>query len=274
MNLRYLLTGVIRRHLPLPLLFVIMRLRGDGNGAEKNPDPIMNELTARLAHYDISISDKHILELGSGRYARLALRMLAQGARHVTLVDFYALPLDNPQHQHILHTDCAQLGLDFADACKRITVMNTDFLATVAPPDLDKPDYITSLAVLEHVRDPATILQKCYEWLRPGGQTFHVVDLRDHNLQFQYPFEMLAYSDSFWERWLNQPGGFHLNRWRAPDYAEAVRQAGFQMIKCRTTITDVEGLQKLLWRIHPQFHRYNTAQLAVQGIELWGVKPL
>ena len=271
-NLRYLLTGVVRRYLPPPVLFGIMRLRGDGNGAEGEPDRNADSLISSMHAQGIEITGRHLLELGSGRYARQALYLLAHGARHVTLVDLYATPLSDLKHRALLHADCLRLGLDPAQVLAHITICTGDFLQLPLPNPSERPDLIFSVAVMEHVRDPEAILQCCYTWLPLGGQTFHIIDLRDHNMQFRYPFEMLTYSDEFWHQWLDQPGGFHLNRWRSLDYAEAIKRAGFTQICCETMMADREGLCAVEQRLASHFRRYGADQLAIQGIALTGLK--
>src|SRR6185436_4320495 len=99
MNLKYLCIGVVRRHVPVKLLFAIMKWRGDGNGAESTPRAYLADWRERLAKHGAGLEGKHVLEIGSGRYARLALHLLAAGARRVTLVDLYAVALHDPEHR-------------------------------------------------------------------------------------------------------------------------------------------------------------------------------
>ncbi|MBP1467311.1 class I SAM-dependent methyltransferase [Candidatus Chloroploca sp. M-50] len=273
-NLPYLLTGIIRRHLPPPILFGIMKLRGDGNSSEQSPDQNAVDLEETLTQTGIAIEGQHILEVGSGRYARLALRLLAKGARRVTLVDLYAVPLNEPNHHAILRQDCAELGLDVEQSVEKISIFRADFLQLPIPEPEDRPDLVMSVAVLEHVLNPKAILETSYQWLNPEGKTFHIVDLRDHNMQFRYPFEMLTYSDAFWQEWLDQPDGFHLNRWRAPDYIGALTQSGFIKTACKPTMQDHDGLSAVYHRLADRFRCYDQEQLAIQGVMLVGSKPV
>lgn len=273
MNLRYVLTGVVRRHLPAPLLFRIMRLRGDGSGGEQAPDAVFQEWQTWIAGAGISLQGQHVVEIGSGRYARIALRLLKAGARRVTLVDFYALPLDHPAQGATLLEDCRRLGLDWADVGARIRTISGDILS-LGPEALGEPaDLVFSSAVLEHVRDPRAILARCQEWLRPGGLTFHMVDLRDHNFQFRYPFEMLAYSDETWERWLDLRGGFHVNRWRAHDHLQALADAGFEQITYVPIRHDQAAARAIRRRLDERFRRLPEKLLGIQMIVLYGRKP-
>src|SRR5438876_5682084 len=105
MNLKYIYVGVLRPHVPARLLFAVMKWRGDGNAAESIPGVCLADLRERLAKHGASLEGKRVLEIGSGRYARLGLHLLAAGARRVTLVDLYAVPVDQPHHRTLLLHD-------------------------------------------------------------------------------------------------------------------------------------------------------------------------
>jgi SAM-dependent methyltransferase len=272
MNLKYISIGIIRRHMPEKVLFAIMKRRGSGNVAESAPDSYFATWCEQLASHGLRLAGKHVLELGSGRYARLALRMLAAGASRVTLVDFYAVSLDEPNHRAMLAMDCATLGLDCDDALARIDVFRDDFRALPIPVRERKVDLITSSAVLEHVQDPDAILACCYQWLKTGGLAYHVIDLRDHNLGFKYPFEMLTFSDAVWHRWIDLCGGFHLNRWRASDYVQAMSDAGFVNVRYEALQQDLEGLRAILPRLHGRFRTIHEDMLAILGLSVFGQK--
>jgi SAM-dependent methyltransferase len=274
MNVYYLLSGLVRRQVPLSFLFFIMKLRGHGNTAEQSPNESFQQWQAQLSCSGISLQDRHVVEIGSGRYARLALRMLKAGARRVTLIDFYALPLEHTDQEATLRADCSSLGLDWDDVLARVQTISGD-ITSLGPEALGEPtDLVVSTAVLEHVRDPQAILACCHSWLRPGGVTFHMVDLRDHNFHFRYPFEMLTYSDATWDRWLNLRGGFHVNRWRAHDHLRALANAGFEMITYDVIQSDALGLRSMQHRVDRRFRGLPEKLLAIQMIYLYGIKPM
>src|SRR2546427_2371748 len=140
MNLKYICIGVVRRHVPARLLFAVMKWRGDGNAAERTPGACLADWRERLAKYGASLGGKHVLEVGSGRYARLGLHLLAAGARRVTLVDIYAVPVDEPDHRALLVRDCADVGLDIDYALARIHVIQEDFAKLAVPDAKSKVD--------------------------------------------------------------------------------------------------------------------------------------
>ncbi|MBN1992340.1 MAG: methyltransferase domain-containing protein [Anaerolineae bacterium] len=265
---------VLRRQIPDRLFFAMMKLQAAGlgdNASEECPDAIFGQWRERLEALNLNFQGKHIVEFGSGRYARAALRWLAAGASQVTLLDLYAVPLDAEEHRLMLANDCSRLGLELDDVLERIKVIRGDLMTWPIPPAPQKADLLTSGAVLEHVQNPELALVKCREWLKPGGVTYHAIDLRDH--YFDYPFEMLTFSVEVWERWLNPKGGFYLNRWRVPDYVQAMRQAGFVNISYDVFLQDEPGLREIRPRLNRQFQEISEKELSVLGIYLYGEAP-
>jgi SAM-dependent methyltransferase len=273
MNLKYIIPGIVRRFVPEQVLFAGMKLRGNGSRGEHEPARYFAEWQEHFKARGISLADRHILDVGSGRYARFALWMLAAGARRITLIDLYALPLDSAEHQELLKQDCTTLGLDLADMMTRIDIIQSDFTHLPIPAPEQQVDLVISSTALEHVHDPAQILAHCYAWLKPGGVTCHFVDLRDHNLSFRYPFEMLTFSDQVWGRWFNLRGGFHVNRWRTPEYLRAMDAVGFEAVSYERVGEDSAGLQKILPRLNARFQNITPDMLAILGIYLYGKKP-
>jgi SAM-dependent methyltransferase len=273
MNIKYVCLGIVRRHIPEKLLFAIMKRRGDGSLAESAGDSYLAMWQEQLHMRGRDFAQQRVLEVGSGRYARFALQMLAAGASQVTLIDLYAEPLDEPSHRAMLARDCERLGLDYGEVCARICVIRADISELPPPPPERQADIVISHAVLEHVRDPKAILACCASWLKPGGLTYHMIDLRDHNLQFQYPFEMLTFPDRIWDRWLDLRGGFHLNRWRASDYLRAAGEAGFVHVGYEPILENAVGLQEVLPRLQERFREAPAHLLAVLSMYLYGEKP-
>jgi len=274
MNLWYVLIGIVRRVVPASWLFTIMRLRGDGSLAETSPEEYYADCWRdRLAQRGQSINGKRVLEVGSGRYARMALQWLAAGAKEVTLVDLYATSVEDAAHRALLEQDCMALGLTVDDALSRIQVIRGDFVSLSYPDFVHQYDLVLTSAVLEHVRDPQDIFTSCWHWLKPSGVTYHLVDLRDHNLAFQYPFEMLTFSDSFWNRWIDLRGGFHLNRWRVPDYLSAMYQVGFVQVESEPVVSDLAGLRAVYPRLQPKYRTIDSTTLAVLMLYIYGEKP-
>jgi len=274
MNWKYLLIGLMRPYVPAKVLFAITKWRADGNLEEEVPDDCLKAWDDQFKKRGLSFADKQVLEIGSGRYARFALQMLAAGAKRVTLIDPYAVPLKRPAHLSMLLGDCAKLGLNCDDVLSRIDVVSCDIAELPTPGSNEKVDLAISYSVLEHARDPEAVLKSCWCWLKPDGVTYHIIDLRDHSLRFRYPFEMLTFSDRVWSRWLDLGGGFHLNRWRAPDYVHAAQKARFINVGFEVLSKDEQTLKEILPRLHPRFRSMPIEILASLFISLYGKKPL
>jgi SAM-dependent methyltransferase len=251
-----------------------MKLRGDSSLAEQYPDNYLAIWNDESSKHQWTFRGKHVLEIGSGRYARFALRLLASGADRVTLIDLYAVPLSNPEHHAVLVKDCAMLGINRDDALSRIEVLRDDIVNLPVPIGNKKVDIVVSHSVLEHLYDPVLVMKCCCNWLKPGGQTHHIVDLRDHNLKFRYPLEMLTFSDGIWRRWLDLDGGFHLNRWRADDYLRAAKESGFIDVKYDVLSREQAALDSVTDRLDSHFQSMPKEMLAILSIGLFGRKPL
>lgn len=271
MKLGYMLRGLIRHQIPDRWFFGLMKLFGNSTLSETDPDGSMLELVNRLESIGTELRGKHILDVGSGRYARVALRMLKAGAKRVTLVDMYAVELTRPEHRSMLLQDCNNLGLDADDALARILVYSADITSMPAPTAEQAVDIVSTAAALEHARDPQAVLTKCWEWLKPGGLTSHFIDLRDHS--FQTPFEMLTFSDQVWKRWLDPQGGFSLNRWRVTDYVTAMQRIGFAGIDYKVLQSDKAGLSVVMPRLDERFRSISTDMLSALWVHLYAWKP-
>jgi len=274
MNWKYVIAGLVRRHVPHNILFLILELRGDSSCEETTPCACLETLTFHLEKKQLSFADKEVLEIGSGRYARFALQLVAAGAKRVTLIDPYAKSLDDPAHRSILIKDCEALGLKFDRVSLQIRVISSDITKLPAPSQNEKVDIAISHSVLEHVHNPGAVLECCWNWLNPGGHIHHFIDLRDHSLRFRFPFEMLTFSDRFWSRWMDLGGYCHVNRWRAPNYLEAARAIGFINVGYDVLSKDEAALKAILPRLKSQFRSIPEPLLAILMISLFGRKPL
>lgn len=271
MKQMYVMKRLIRRQIPAPVFFGIMTASGRTAKAEDRPDEVLESMVDRLRHLPIGLEGKHVLDLGGGRYARIAVRLLKANASHVTLADHYARPLTDLRHRKILDEDCLRLGLESAETMQSISIIVGEFLDSSPSDPAARADLIISDSTMEHVSDPAAILKKCWEWLRPGGFVSHRIDLRDH--LFDTPFEMLTYSDRTWCRWLNPKRGFHLNRRRLPDYLDALHEAKFDDVSYQVLQKDEGGLREIWPRLDDRFREMDPDLLAVTVVHLSARKP-
>lgn len=273
-NLKYIIARTLRRQVSSDMFFLMMQaglFRLTRNGAERTPDQCFAHWNNLLSGQKFKLDGASVMEIGSGRYARFGVHLLAAGAADVTLIDLYATPLDDPAHRSTLEKDCTSIGFRFSDIQDKLEVIRGDVIDLQLCRLMGQKDLVISEAMLEHVKDPHQVLARCLEWLKPGGVTCHIIDLRDH--YFRYPFEMLTFSDHTWETWLNPKGGFHLNRWRVPDYLCAMNEVGFVNVGYEFLVRDPDGLEKVLPRLDRKFSDIAKDVLSVQVMILYGEKP-
>jgi SAM-dependent methyltransferase len=251
--------AVLRHVTPPQAFYLLDAWRGRLNGSEVIVDRCFDYLQCMFRSAGFDPRGKEIIEVGSGRFARLGLRLLKAGAARVRAMDLSAVPLSDPRHQAILRRDLEQLALD-PEVLSRLEVVTTDASAE----DRAKPasaDLVFSISVLEHVRDPGALYRQCRDWLVPGGMMIHSVDFRDHD-DFTKPFEMLKYSESAWRRFFDPPGGCHLNRRRMGDHVAAARDAGFAEVRAIPLEVAHEKLAGIRSALDAQFVRRSDEDLA------------
>jgi SAM-dependent methyltransferase len=269
-NIAYVVEGLGRHVIPDSWFDKMREWAGLRHPAEADPDLCWRDMQARLARIEFNIEGKRILDIGSGRYARLALRMLGAGASHVTLIDLQAIPAHEAKHRALLSRDCVALGLDLETALARIEAITGNITATPVPSPENRVDAIVSNAALEHMQDPRSVFARSREWLKPGGVTVHAVDLRDHAHGFRYPLEMLTFSDEIWQRRFDMKGGYHVNRWRIPDFTRALDEAGFDDVRYKVVERDEDELRRVLPRLDARFRGMSPDLLAVLQADLYG----
>lgn len=272
MKVGYIAKRFVRRQLPDDWAFALLGFLGLGNKTEVEPAEVWAHVKQRLDQVGFDLAGRHLLEVGSGRYARLALHMLHAGVAEVTLVDLFAVSMNDRKCKYLLMDDCSKLELGWDDVAKRVHVLTGDITSLPVPPPEARPEMVISTAVLEHTLDPHRVLVACWKWLKPGGQMSHVIDLRDHI--FESPFEMLTFSDRIWQRWLCPKRGFHLNRWRLPDYLEAMQKVGFVDIGYQVLGRDEAALRDILPRLDVRFKDIPLDLLSVLGVHVYGAKSL
>jgi hypothetical protein len=84
---------------------------------------------------------------------------------------------------------------------------------------------------------------------------------------------MLAFSDAVWSRWLDLNGGFHLNRWRVPDYMQAAHESHFVNVDYEILQKDETALKQILPRMNDRFRSVSAEMLAILSLSLYARKP-
>lgn len=159
-----------------------------------------------------------VVELGPGDHVGLALRFLGDGAQSVTTVDRFRFAEGDFQHdiyRSLLGrmSDAqrrnAGTALDDDDPSKlrRLTGVSIEDADRELP--AGSADLVVSVAVLEHVHDPARALNVIDGILRPGGLMLHWIDFRDHGTFTRgahHPLTFLTIPDRVWSLMVSHRG--------------------------------------------------------------------
>jgi len=221
-----------------------------------------------------------VLETGTGFDNPLSAPLLLTGIRQLLLLEPYVgARADHHRLQERLRylVDCAESDPEFP-LSRRQTV--SDLFGQNSKPhqmpanvqildrfweDTGLPDgsvdLILSASVLEHLRKPDAVLRESSRILRPDGWMLHLVDLRDHF--FRYPFEMLKYSPRAWSLLTTHTGGSGFqNRWRLPQWLDALEQCGFNtQVIPQLTLRDEMLLERPFF--HSDFQGFSDGDLQI-----------
>ena len=138
-----------------------------------------------------------LAELGPGDNDGVALMFLANGASEADLADrFYShRDLDNNKKIYdALASKYPSMALVLKESGAKLKrYYGAEAAGETFFDQHTGYDYIISRSVLEHVDEPALVLQKMYDALNPGGMLIHKVDLRDHGMftPFSYALKFL-----------------------------------------------------------------------------------
>ncbi|MDY6993576.1 MAG: methyltransferase domain-containing protein [Pseudomonadota bacterium] len=211
------------------------------------PEQALSQYLKVFNEHGISIEGKRCLLFGYGGNFALGCLLLAQRAKHVVLLDKYAYPDIRRNQTLLLHYPqyLQKIGNTVSLNPQYLTCHHADIqdLSLAAPIDM-----ILSSSVLEHVDQVDETIQALSRLTAPQGIHVHFIDLRDH--YFKYPFEMLCYSQTTWERWL-QPSS-HLNRYRMQDY-QNIFTTYFTQVDMTLLTQDIEQFRAVQPRIQKHF---------------------
>lgn len=124
--------------------------------SEFKPLHDINPLRANWIDKHAAVAGKRIADIGCG--GGLLSEALAQRGAKVTGIDMGEAPLTVAR----LHQLESGLTIDYRK-------MTAEHLAEEAPNSFD---VVTCLEMLEHVPDPAAVIQACATLVKPGGQVF------------------------------------------------------------------------------------------------------
>jgi SAM-dependent methyltransferase len=183
-----------------------------------------------------------VLELGPGNTLGAALFAAALGVDRIWLSDvgdfaetgmaFYRRLAALLEAEH----PGFSARVDFSSRDAMLASLGATYLTTgtaslAAIPDASL-DVILSTAVLEHVArsEFAMLAREMMRTLKPGGTSYHEVDLMDHLGGQQ---NNLRFTQRTWESALMANSGFYTNRLRCSEILDIFRAAGFEVTLAR-----------------------------------------
>ena len=248
--LDYLVLRLARRHLPGRIIREMLARRIILTPGLETTDPAaaVQRFLDAIAASGTTVVGRRVLIFGYGGSYGVGVGLLGAGAKHVVLVDPYAVAV--PAANRAL-TERSRF-LTLVDGQARplpefMTVVSAplgSYLAAGGEP----ADIVLSNSVLEHVSDVAETVPELARAMARGGTQIHVVDLQDHF--FRHPFEMLCHSERVWRGFLNP--GSNLNRLRARDY-ERIFRASFSRVAVEPLAANLAAFRAVRSRIRPEF---------------------
>jgi hypothetical protein len=235
-----------------------------------NPTAAVEQYLLTLSAHGKSIQGKKILLFGYGGRFAVAVELLKRGASHVILCDHFVL-LDHERNAQLLPVNEMYLKQNQNEVQPRsefITLLHGDIRESSLPKKIGQVDYVLSTSVYEHLDDVDGITKALATLTSPQGVHLHFVDLRDH--YFQYPFEMLKFSEKVWNHFLNPSS--HLNRFRLKDYQKFFYQY-FQTVEIKVLERDVDEFRKAEKQIRPEFKTGDESIDAVTLISIFTNQP-
>jgi len=135
-----------------------------------------------------------VAELGPGDSAGVAMLLRGEGCSQIDLIDRYYSDRNLEQQDKIYQLLANKYNLNHLKTTNRwdekaiagiswkIGEAAEDYFANCAQTGDKSYDYIVSCAVLEHLYNPLDCIIQMVKCLKPGGQMFHFIDFRDHEM--------------------------------------------------------------------------------------------
>jgi hypothetical protein len=266
-NLKYILPRVIRHFLPeAAVSFLLKNSLIIQPGLETlSPEKAVQRYLDQLKLHKLSLASKRVMVFGYGGNLTIGCLLLDAGARQLVLCEREGFSND---------LNMEELGMRFPRYFlkepngfkinpKFIILYHGDIAKIATSKSFGKFDLILSTSVFEHLKGPEPVTNALAQLTSPKGSHLHFIDLRDHF--FKYPFEMLCYSNSVWERWLNPTS--NLNRNRISDYRNLFNRY-FSETMIVAEERDLENFSISRSRIQKQFLSMNDEEDSTTQIHL------
>jgi SAM-dependent methyltransferase len=261
---------------------------------DNTPESYVEKAMYTLGHFDSvdSITGARILVVGTGLFPGLELALILAGARTVAGIDIIAFPdfpnitavsdyYENYINLLIREVPFSQVNVEtikrvlehlfIIDGGKVLLSREILNFNTCSAEDIQAEngsfDCVISHAVMEHLENPLKCLKEINRVLKPGGYTYHQIDLRDHRNHLK-PYEFMYMSRQQWraiQRPLDFAGG---NPYRSKEYIQWFEMSGFKIDDyCPQLISQGSENSEMLCmeRIHADYRCFSKSELEIQG---------
>ncbi len=232
---------------------------------------VLNSMSNIATQYGIDLYNSNILEIGSGKYSLLTgLYWKYMNVKKYIGIDKFCNPflskdweemykskinllpriLGNKDLYEILDNDSWNKLNEF------IEIYKDDFLNIKLKENTF--DFVYSSAVFEHIEKPEDTISALYNVLKPGGLTYHNIDLRPHSAHKQNPIDILRYSTTDWKaKTLNSYNWQYLNRLRSSDWIELFETNGFEILDVKIRKFEEVSTDDIYNHIDDEFKGYS-----------------
>lgn len=271
--LEYWVMRLLRRQTPQWVVDAMLD-RGvylQASGDTSKPAKAVRDYAEIAARHGLSLAGHRVCVVGSGGGLGIGIALLEAGVRQAVLQEPFA-PQRPARDKKLLAPSLVEKylvsdGQALRPRDERLVLVRDPLERFAA----DKPgsvDFIVSKSVLEHVENPDSLIAASARLLRPEGINIHFVDLRDH--YFRYPFEMLAYTQQTWDRWLKASNT--LNRLRRNDYERIFRRY-YDDVRIETILALPEEFARMKPRIRREFLTGDDTIDAIGAIRIEARQP-
>lgn len=127
-------------------------------------------------------------------------------------------------------------------------------------------DLIFSWGTLEHIKYPKNVFKVLREIIKDDGVMIHSIDPYPHTWTlFPNPYVIFCIQDWLWNLMYGNRG--FLNRFRASDYVNWARNAGFEAVEAKRELGDKKYLS-IKKNFTPRFKKYSDEDILTENIVL------
>lgn len=271
--LKYWVMRLLRRHTPQWVVDTMLD-RGvylQASGDTSKPAKAVRDYAEIAARHGLSLAGQRVCVVGSGGGLGIGIALLEAGVGQAVLQEPFA-PQRPARDKKLLAPALIDKylvsdGQALRPRDERLLLVR-DTLEQFAAAKPGSVDFIVSKSVLEHVENLDSLIAASARLLQPGGINIHFVDLRDH--YFRYPFEMLAYTQETWDRWLKASNT--LNRLRRNDYERIFRRY-YDDVRIETNLSLPEEFARMKPRIRREFLTGDDTIDAIGSIRIEARQP-